>query len=60
VPQHLKHHKIFGQLPELGKVTIGFSCDQANLTPATSLLLEHLRDGLIQSLQYPVSYQKAV
>ncbi|MFT6914727.1 MAG: DNA-binding transcriptional LysR family regulator [Motiliproteus sp.] len=37
------------QLPELGKVTIGFDYDQSNLSPAAARLLDHLRRGLQQS-----------
>ncbi len=37
------------QLPELGKVTIGFHYDKTNLAPAAARLLDYLRRGLQQS-----------
>lgn len=48
-PHVLTRSDIDGQLPELGKVTIGFHYDASNLTPAAARLLDYLRRGLQRS-----------
>lgn len=53
LPDIFKASKALGELPDLGKVTIGFNYDKNNLSPAAALLLDYLRRGLKQSQQYP-------
>ncbi|WP_370278021.1 LysR substrate-binding domain-containing protein [Pontibacterium sp.] len=50
-------HK-YKELPNLGKVTIGFNYDRHNLSPAASLLLNYLLNGLLQSHNYPKALKK--
>lgn len=50
-PDTLISSEINGQLPDLGKVTIGFHYDAASLAPAAARLLDYLRRGLQQSRQ---------
>ncbi|MBY4678372.1 LysR substrate-binding domain-containing protein [Marinobacterium arenosum] len=56
VPGSLNAHQTYDQLPELGKVTIGFNYDSGNLTPAARLLLDHLQRGLKESLVKPATF----
>ncbi|MBR9865625.1 MAG: LysR family transcriptional regulator [Oceanospirillales bacterium] len=55
IPEIFKSEQTFNDLPQLGKVTIGFNYDQHNLSPAATLLLDFLRRGLKQSQDYPTS-----
>lgn len=48
-PNVLTSGDLQDQLPELGKVTIGFHYDHTNLAPAAARLLDYLRRGLQQS-----------
>ena len=55
LPEQFQHAQNDNNLPQLGKVTIGFNYDQNNLSPAAALLLDYLRRGLKQSKKYPGS-----
>jgi len=57
IPEIFQAEETYNGLPELGKVTIGFNYDHSNLSPAAALLLDFLRRGLKQSLDYPASLQ---
>lgn len=48
-PSMLTDSEIQQQLPALGKVTIGFHYDHANLAPAAARLLDYLRRGLVNT-----------
>ncbi|MEH6824924.1 MAG: LysR substrate-binding domain-containing protein [Motiliproteus sp.] len=48
-PSILTDRDIQQQLPPLGKVTIGFHYDHANLAPAATRLLDSLRRGLVNT-----------
>lgn len=49
VPEIFLTEQDNNQLPDLGKVTIGFNYDHSNLSPAAALLLDFLRRGLKQT-----------
>lgn len=53
IPNTFQAERSYSDLPELGKVTIGFNYDQNKLSPAATLLLDYLRRGLKQSHSYP-------
>lgn len=55
IPETFQAEQTYGDLPELGKVTIGFNYDKNNLSPAAALLLDYLRRGLKQSQSHPAS-----
>ncbi|RRD01480.1 LysR substrate-binding domain-containing protein [Amphritea balenae] len=55
IPEIFQAEQTYNNLPELGKVTIGFNYDQNSLSPAATLLLDFLRRGLKQSQDYPAS-----
>ncbi len=55
IPEIFQAEQSYNNLPELGKVTIGFNYDQNSLSPAATLLLDFLRRGLKQSQDYPAS-----
>jgi len=55
IPDTFQAEQTYSDLPELGKVTIGFNYDQHTLSPAAALLLDFLRRGLKQSQSYPAS-----
>lgn len=57
LPELFQETQSDSDLPELGKVTIGFNYDQNNLSPAATLLLDYLRRGLKQSQNYPASFK---
>ena len=58
IPEIFEADPTYHGLPELGKVTIGFNYDASNLSPAATLLLDHLRSGLKQSQSYPASFKQ--
>jgi len=49
IPDTFQAEETYSDLPELGKVTIGFNYDKNNLSPAATLLLDYLRRGLKQN-----------
>lgn len=55
IPEIFRAEQTYNNLPELGKVTIGFNYDKNNLSPAAALLLDFLRRGLKQNQEYPTS-----
>lgn len=55
IPDTLRAGNTCQELPDLGRVTIGFNYDRHNLSPAAALLLDFLRNGLLQSQNYPAS-----
>jgi DNA-binding transcriptional LysR family regulator len=57
IPEFFQAEQTYNNLPELGKVTIGFNYDQNSLSPAATLLLNFLRRGLKHSKDYPSSLQ---
>lgn len=57
IPETFQAEKTYSDLPDLGKVTIGFNYDQNTLSPAAALLLDFLRRGLKQSQNYPASFK---
>lgn len=57
IPEIFQAEKTYSDLPDLGKVTIGFNYDQNTLSPAAALLLDFLRRGLKQSQNYPASFK---
>lgn len=59
IPEIFQAEQTYNDLPELGKVTIGFNYDQNTLSPAAALLLDFLRRGLKQSQDYPASLKIA-
>ncbi|WP_261841981.1 LysR substrate-binding domain-containing protein [Aliamphritea ceti] len=52
MPKNLIAEQTDGNLPELGKVTIGFNYEKSSLSPAAELLLKHLKRGLIQNKEF--------
>lgn len=50
-PSTLSAHGKALNLPHLGQVTIGFNYDHNNQDPATALLLDHLKRGLLDAHQ---------
>ncbi|MEH6576911.1 MAG: LysR family transcriptional regulator [Amphritea sp.] len=57
IPEMFLSNQRNNDLPDLGKVTIGFNYDQNHLSPAATLLLDYLRRGLKQSQNYPASFK---
>ncbi len=57
IPEIFQTSQSYNNLPDLGKVTIGFNYNQSNLSPAAALLLDYLRRGLKQSQNYPTSFK---
>ena len=59
IPEIFQAEQTYNDLPELGKVTIGFNYEENTLSPAAALLLDFLRRGLKQSQDYPASLKIA-